>query len=92
MRGQRHAQNPSNTINKMKPRWTAMTRSACYLTTTLHSSTYLLRRKIATSLPNHIDELVRAARKFGVRSAAMKELNRLKERCSVQWQPHKGKR
>jgi len=54
----------------------------CYLTTTLHTSMYLLRRKIATSLPNHIDELLATARKFGVRNDAMKELNRLKERCS----------
>ena len=61
----------------------------CHLTTTLHSSMYLLRRKIATSLPNHIDELVVAARKFGVGNHDMQELNRLKEHCSAQWHPHK---
>ena len=36
----------------------------CNLTTPLHNSTYLLRRKIATSLPHHIDELIAAARKL----------------------------
>ena len=61
----------------------------CHLTTTLHSSMYLLRRKIAASLPNHIDELVAAARKFGAGKHDMQELNRLKEHCSAQWQPHK---
>lgn len=64
----------------------------CHLTTSLHHSMYLLKRKIATSLPNHIDELVRAARKFGVRNDAMKELKQLRERCSLQWQPDKSKR
>jgi len=39
----------------------------CNLTTALHNSTYLLRRKIATALPNHVDELIAAARKFGVK-------------------------
>jgi hypothetical protein len=58
----------------------------CRLTTTLHSSAYLLRRKIAISLPNHIDELLLAARKFGLGEDALQELNRVKERCSGQWQ------
>jgi hypothetical protein len=52
----------------------------CHLTTTLHSSMYLLKRKIAVSLPSHVDELVQAARKFGIRNDALKELNRLKKR------------
>jgi len=38
----------------------------CHLTIPVHGSFYLLRRKIATSMPNHIEELVEAARKFGV--------------------------
>jgi rubrerythrin len=59
-----------------------------HLTSTLHRSMYLVRRKIATSLPEHIDELVVQARKFGVGNTAMKELNRLREHCSAQWQPH----
>ena len=53
----------------------------CHLTTTLHSSMYLLRRKIATTLPNHIDELISAARKVGLGEDALQELNRAKERC-----------
>ena len=61
----------------------------CHLTTTLHSSMYLFRRKIATSLPNHIDYLLKTARKFGVRDRAIEELTRLKKQCSGRWQPHK---
>jgi hypothetical protein len=61
----------------------------CHLTTTLHGSMYLVRRKIATSLPRHIDELVVKARRFGAGNTAMKELNRRRKRCSDQWQPHK---
>ena len=53
----------------------------CHLTTTLHSSMYLLRRKIATTLPNHIDELISAARKFGIGEDALQELNRAREGC-----------
>jgi hypothetical protein len=46
---------------------------------------YLLRRKISISLPNHIDELVTAAREFGLGEEALQELHRLQERCSDQW-------
>ena len=59
----------------------------CNLTTELHSSTYLLRRKIATSLPNHLGELTDAARRFGIGETALQELNRVNERCSGHWQP-----
>lgn len=59
----------------------------CNLTTALHTSTYLLRRKIATSLPNHLSELTDAARRFGIGESALQELNQVKERCSSQWQP-----
>src|SRR5438552_13062331 len=51
----------------------------CHLTTTLHSSMYLLRRKIATSLPDHVDDLIAAARKSGIGDPALKELNRVKQ-------------
>ena len=54
----------------------------CHLTTSLHNSMYLLRRKIVTSFPNHIDDVVAAARKFGVSDDALKKLNRAKQRCS----------
>ena len=56
----------------------------CHLTTPVHSSTYLLKRKIATFMPNHLSALVAAARKF-VGDGAIKELERLKKRCSAQW-------
>jgi hypothetical protein len=52
------------------------------LTTALHNSTYLLRRKIATSLPNHIDELTDAARRFGIGESALQVLTQVKESCS----------
>jgi rubrerythrin len=58
----------------------------CHLTEPVHSAMYLLRRKIATSLPNHVDELIAAARKFGVEEYALAKLSREKERCSGQWQ------
>jgi hypothetical protein len=61
----------------------------CNLTTTLHESMYLLRRKIALSLPGHIDELITVARKFGVGEDVLEELKREKERCSGQWASHK---
>ena len=57
----------------------------CNLTTALHNSIYLLRRKIATSLPGHIDDLIEAARKFGIKEDALQELSHLKDRCSGQW-------
>jgi hypothetical protein len=60
-----------------------------YLTTTLHSSMYLLRRKIATSLPTHIDQLLAVAGKFRIGDNAAKELDRLKRQCSAQWRTHK---
>jgi rubrerythrin len=61
----------------------------CNLTTPLHASTYLLRRKIATSLPNHLGELTDAARRFGIEESALQELDQAKERCSSHWQPPK---
>ena len=38
-------------------------------------------KKIAITLPDHVDELLAAARKFGIENHAMKELNRLKKDC-----------
>ena len=64
----------------------------CHLTTTLHSSMYLLRRKIATFLPDHIDKLVVTARKFRLGKHAMEELKRLKEHCSAQGKARNDKR
>ena len=59
-----------------------------HLTTPLHSSPYLLRRKIITCL-NHIDEVIEAASKFGVRNGTMKELTRLKNTCCNEWKGRK---
>jgi len=37
------------------------------LTTALHNSPYLAKRKIATFVPHHCESLITAARRFGVR-------------------------
>ena len=58
----------------------------CYLTTTLHTSMYLLRHKIKTLLPNHVDDLVAAARKFGVDEKSIQELARTNAQCAARWQ------
>jgi hypothetical protein len=63
----------------------------CHLTTILHAATYLLKRKIATFLPDHVDSLVAPATKFGVAEDAAKQLGRLKKRCSAQWATKKVK-
>jgi rubrerythrin len=57
------------------------------LTTSLHGSAYLLRRKISTALPHHLDDLLTAARKFGLTEDALQELHRVRERCSETWHP-----
>jgi hypothetical protein len=44
------------------------------LTKPMHASPYLLRRKIATSLPDHLEHLIQEARRFGVPEEALKEL------------------
>jgi rubrerythrin len=59
----------------------------CYLTTTLHNSMYLLRRKIATLVPNHVDELMAAATKSGIGQDVLKKLNQTIDRCSGRWLP-----
>ena len=48
-----------------------------YLTTPLHASTYLLRRKIAASMPDHVERLLHEGRKHGVDESAMKSLERV---------------
>ena len=59
-----------------------------HLTTPLHPSVYLLRRKIMTCL-DHVDEVIRAASKFGVKSGALKRLMRLRNRCGDESQETK---
>jgi rubrerythrin len=46
------------------------------LTTPMHASMYLLRRKIATSLPDHLEHLLQEARRFDVPEESLQELNR----------------
>jgi len=53
----------------------------CYLTTPLHKSIYLLRRKIVLSPSNHIDRLITAGKEFGINSRTLKKLERLRELC-----------
>jgi hypothetical protein len=47
------------------------------LTTPLHASTYLLRRKITASLPDHVEHLLREARRFNVPEESLRKLERL---------------
>ena len=56
----------------------------CHLTKALHSSPYLLKRKIATFVPNHIDGLVAAACRFGVGDQVLEQANRLRKNCTQQ--------
>ena len=44
------------------------------LTTPMHASMYLLRRKIATSLPDHLGHLLQEARRFKVPEESLREL------------------
>jgi rubrerythrin len=44
------------------------------LTASLHTSRYLLRRKIASMLPDHIEHLLKEARKYHVPEDTIKEL------------------
>ncbi len=53
----------------------------CHLTTPLHPSMYLLKRKIASSPSNHIQFLANAAKKFGASDKLTAKLGSLKEDC-----------
>jgi hypothetical protein len=50
----------------------------CHLTTPLHESLYLLKKKIATSPFDHIEQLVAAGKKFTVSTATLNKLDELK--------------
>ena len=63
-----------------------------YLTSPLHRSLYLFRRKITLCLPNHVDEVIAGARKFGLKNGAMKELLRLRDTCCEEWKGRKSLR
>ena len=47
------------------------------LTVPLHTSNYLLRRKIAASIPDHVDRLLQEGRKYGVPEDTLKPLERM---------------
>jgi hypothetical protein len=51
----------------------------CHLTTPLHESLYLLKKKIASSPFDHIGHLVEAGKKFKVSTATLNKLDELKE-------------
>jgi hypothetical protein len=48
----------------------------CLLTTPLHRSMYLLRRKTMASMPDHLERLLQEARNYGVQEGALKNLER----------------
>jgi rubrerythrin len=43
------------------------------LTTALHNSPYLVKRKIATLIPHHMEKLIAAGRKFGVAEKSLRQ-------------------
>lgn len=49
----------------------------CHMTTPLHGSQYLLRRKIASSPPDHLSRLATAARRFGAPRETVEACDRL---------------
>lgn len=51
----------------------------CHLTTPLHESLYLLKKKIATSPFDHVEQLVVAGKKFKVSPATLNKLDELKK-------------
>jgi hypothetical protein len=51
----------------------------CHLTTPLHKSLYLLRKKILASPPDHIERLQIAGRKFGADPRILRQLEQLKK-------------
>jgi hypothetical protein len=59
----------------------------CYLTTALHESMYLLRRKVATLIPDHVEQLVAAARRAGVDEGTIQALLKANEDYSAAWRP-----
>jgi rubrerythrin len=56
-----------------------------YLTTPLHASIYLLKRKIVASPSKHIDHLVTAGKAFKISAETLKKLENLKQACPNAW-------
>jgi hypothetical protein len=53
----------------------------CYLTAPLHSSMYLLRKKIMASMPDHLERLQQEGRKYGVPEDLLKDLGHAAANC-----------
>ena len=56
-----------------------------YLTSPLHASMYLLKRKIVASPSKHIDHLVTAAKQLNVSAATVKKLESLRQASPNRW-------
>ena len=56
-----------------------------YMTTPLHASMYLLKRKIVTSPFHHNDHLVKAGQNFTISAPMLKKLESLKQACAKSW-------
>jgi rubrerythrin len=56
-----------------------------YLTSPLHASIYLLKRKIVAAPSKHIDHLVTAGKLFNVSAATVKKLESLKQASPNRW-------
>ena len=79
---EKRASNPSLTINDAFAIAAELETSEVndiytHLTSTLHTSMYLWRRRIALSLPSHLCAIVAAAKKFNVDSKIVRKLERL---------------
>jgi hypothetical protein len=57
----------------------------CHLTTPLHESLYLLKKKIASSPFDHVGHLADTGKKFTLSAATLKKLDELKEACAKTW-------
>ena len=83
---EKHAGDPGMNVNRAFELAVALEGSEvsaiyCHLTTPLHVSSYLLKRKIVTSPTSQLRELASAGRKFGASANTVKKLERLKEHC-----------
>jgi rubrerythrin len=54
-----------------------------HLTTPLHDSMYMLKRKIAASMPDHLERLLQEARKYRVPETALSGLIRVARKTSA---------
>ena len=57
----------------------------CHLTTPLHVSRYLAKKKLATAPFDHAGHLAAAARRFKVSAETIRKMDRLKDSCLTAW-------